>query len=52
MPKKGEYTKFRNFKTKIKSPFMVFADFESIKVPQIMESRIQMSLILINIKNI
>ena len=34
MPRKGEYTKFRNFKTKIKSPFMVFADFESIQVPE------------------
>ena len=34
MPKKGEYVKFKNFKGKIKSPFMVYADFESILVPE------------------
>ena len=30
MPKKGEYVKFKNFERKVKSPFMIYADFESI----------------------
>ena len=34
MPKKGEYVKFRTFKRKIKSPFMIHADFKSILLPQ------------------
>ena len=34
MPKKGEYVKFRNFERKIKSPFIIHADFESITVPE------------------
>ena len=34
MPKKGEYVKFKNFKRKIKSPFMIYADFKSILVPE------------------
>ena len=33
MPKKGRYVKFKYFERKIKSPFMIFADFESILVP-------------------
>ena len=32
MPNKGEYVKFKNFKRKIKSPFMIYADFKSILV--------------------
>ena len=32
MPKKGHYVKFRNYEIKIESPFMIFADFESILV--------------------
>ena len=32
MPKKGEYVKFENFERKIKSLFMIYADFESILV--------------------
>ena len=32
MPKKDEYVKFKNFERKIKSPFMIYADFESILV--------------------
>ena len=27
MPKKDEYVRFKNFGRKIKSPFMIFADF-------------------------
>ena len=34
MPKKGEYVKFKNFERKLKSPFMIYADFESILVPE------------------
>ena len=33
MPKKREYVKFKNFERKIKSPFMIYPDFESILVP-------------------
>ena len=41
MPKKHEYVKFKNYKTQIKSPFIIYADFESIFVPKVMESKIQ-----------
>ena len=34
IPKKGEYVKFKNFQRKIKSPFMIYEDFESILVPE------------------
>ena len=34
MPKKGECVKFKIFERKIKSPFMIYADFESIPVPE------------------
>ena len=34
MPKKGEYIKFKNFERKLKSIFMIYADFESLLVPQ------------------
>ena len=34
MPKKCEYIKFKNFGRKIKSQFMIYADFESILVPE------------------
>ena len=34
MPKKGEYVKFKNFERKIISPFMIYADFESILIPE------------------
>ena len=33
MPKKGEYIQFKNFEKK-KSPFMIYADFENILVPE------------------
>ena len=32
MIKKGEYAKFRNFERKMKSPFMIYVDFESTLV--------------------
>ena len=34
MTKKGEYIKFKNYKRKIKSPFMIYADFSSILEPE------------------
>ena len=34
MPKKDEYVKFKYFERKIKSPFMLYAEFESILVPE------------------
>ena len=34
MPKKGEYVKIRSFERKIKSPFMIYEDFEITLVPQ------------------
>ena len=32
IPKKSEYFKFKNYERKIKSPFMIYKDFESILV--------------------
>ena len=34
MPKKGEYVRFKYYKRKIKSPFMIYADFKSILVTE------------------
>ena len=34
MPKKGKHIKFKNFERKIKSPFLIYVDFESILVPE------------------
>ena len=34
MPKKSEYVKFENLERKIKSPFKISSDFESILVPK------------------
>ena len=34
MPKKGEYVRLKNLERKVKSPFMIYADFESILVPE------------------
>ena len=34
MPKKDEYVRFKNCERKIKSPFMIYADLESILVPE------------------
>ena len=33
MSKKGEYIRFRYYERKIKSPIMIYADFENILVP-------------------
>ena len=34
MLKKGKQVKFKNFERKVKSPFMIYSDFESILVPK------------------
>ena len=52
LPKKGEHIKFRNHKRKTSSPFIIYADFESVLVPEKNEKQIQKNLILANIKNI
>ena len=51
MPMKSEYVKFRNYDRKIKSPFMIYSDFESVLVLKIMKIKIQTSFIQTNIKN-
>ena len=49
MPKKGDYVKFKNYERKINSPFIIYADFESILVQT---KRVLKSLVQTNIKNI
>ena len=34
MSRKSEYVKFKNYERKIKLPFMIYADFGSIIVPE------------------
>ena len=34
MPKNGEYIKFKNYERKITSPFIIYADFESVLGPE------------------
>ena len=34
MPKKRDYVRFRKYERKLKSLFMIYADFESILVPE------------------
>ena len=51
MSKKDEYVKFKNYERKIiKSPFIIYAHFESILVPE--DNGEQNSLIQKNIKNV
>ena len=45
---KGEKSKFKNYETMIKSPFMIYADFKSILVPEEVKSE---SYTRANIKN-
>ena len=51
MLKKGKYVKFKNFEWKIKSKFMIYADFESTLVPEDNGMQNQRVLKLTNIKN-
>ena len=39
IPKKGEYVKVKNFERKIKSTFMIYADFGRILAPQYNEKK-------------
>ena len=41
MPKKGKYVKFKNYERKIKSPFMIYVDFECIWCQKIMKRKIE-----------
>ena len=34
MPQKGECARFKNYERKLKSPFMIYADFECILVSE------------------
>ena len=34
MPDKGQHGTFKNYERKIKSPFIIYPDFESILVPE------------------
>ena len=34
MPKEGEFVKFKHCERKINSPFIIYADFESVLVPE------------------
>ena len=34
MPNKGEYVKLKYYERKIKAPFVIYVDFESIAVPE------------------
>ena len=44
MPKIGEYFRFKHYKRKIKSAFMIYADFERILVPKDNKKQIRLSL--------
>ena len=41
MSKNSEYFKFTNYKRKIKLPFIIYADFESLLLPENIECKIQ-----------
>ena len=34
MPKRGQYVQFKNYERKVKSPFIIYTDFESILGPE------------------
>ena len=52
MPKKGEFVKFKNYeRKKIKPLFIIYADFESILVPENIRKQNPEEFYL-NIKNI
>ena len=41
MPKIGEYVKIKNYERQINSPFIIYADFENILVPENNQNWIQ-----------
>ena len=51
MPKKGEYVQFENLERKIKSPYIIYADFESIlewktKSRRVLDKQISKNILL------
>ena len=44
MPKQGEYFKLKSKEKKIKSPFIIYADFESILAPADKGNQIEKSI--------
>ena len=52
MPKKGQYVRFKNYENKKKSQFMIYADFESILVPETNLKQNPNKSFMQNIKNI
>ena len=34
MPKKDNYARFKNYERKLKLPFMIYGDFDSILIPE------------------
>ena len=52
MPEEGEYIRFKSYEWKVKSLFMIYADFESILVSENYGEKSQTSHIRANIKNI
>ena len=50
-PKKGQYVRFKNYENKKKSQFMIYADFESILVPETNLTQNPNKSFMQNIKN-
>ena len=36
---KGDYVRYKNYERKIKSPFMIYADFKSNLVPEVLRNQ-------------
>ena len=51
IPKKDEYVKFKNYERKMKSPFIIYADFESLVKEDNGKQNLK-SLIQKNVKNL
>ena len=51
MPLKGKYVKFKNYERNIKSPFIIYADFRSILVPEDNRKQNPNEPYITNIKN-
>ena len=51
MSKKDEYVRFKNYKKKIKSPFMIYVYFQRILVPEDIGKQNSEKSIRRNIKN-
>ena len=56
MPKKGEFVIFKSYERKIKWPFIIYSDFESILVPEdngksLMQTNIKIILLVVMLIN-